>query len=116
MWKTLGIVEIDSVPSYSHRDVLHSLASRRLGHHSLLAWVVRRVSDCEYLSQVIVLADQRDARRSLISDLAPSNVSVCFGRQADALARFAAAARRYDAHAVVRVKMDHPFVDPGLID
>ena len=108
---TLGIVEV-AVPGAGASCI--GFASRRLAGKPLVEWVVRRVTESLLLDRVVVIADPQI--EEAIRILTPRDVSVFVSRQHDRLARFAAAARQYDAHQLVRVGVDHPFVDPALID
>ncbi len=110
MLKTLGIVQACySSPRF------RGMVNRRLGGQSLLGWVVRRVTDSALLDGVIVVAHDSAEQRS-IAELVPLDVPVFVGTQPDALHRFAQALEEYPAEAVVRVRADNPFIDPGLID
>ena len=110
MLKTLGIVQA-CYGSARFRCIIH----RKLGGQSLLEWVVRRVTDCMRLDGVIVVACDA-AEHRFIRDLVPMDVPVFVGSQPYALGRFACALEEYPAEAVVRVRGDNPFIDPGLID
>ncbi len=110
MLKTLGIVQ-----ACFHSQRFHRLINRRFGGHSLLEWVVRRVTDCTGLDGVIVVACDA-AEHQLVADLVPSDVPVFVGKEPDAMSRFTRALEEYPAEAVVRVRGDNPFIDPGLID
>jgi spore coat polysaccharide biosynthesis protein SpsF len=110
MLKTLGIVQACLQPHHPPRNL-----ARRLGGHSLLEWVVRRVSDALRLDGVIVLAGD-GMEQHFISSLVPLDIPVFVGQGADALAQFARALENYQAEAVVRVHADNLFVDPLLID
>lgn len=110
MLQTLGMVQACfGAPRF--RCMVH----RKLGGHSLLEWVVRRVTDCARLDGVIVVACDA-AEHRFVRDLVPMDVPVFVGSQPDALGRFARALEEYPAEAVVRVRGDNPFIDPGLID
>ncbi len=110
MLKTLGIVQA-CFGSPRFRCIVH----RKLGGQSLLEWVVRRVTDSTRLDGVIVVACDT-AEHRFVRDLVPMDVPVFVGSQPDALGRFAGALEAYPAEAVVRVRGDTPFIDPGLID
>ena len=116
MSTTLGIVEIGANLVSAEGGGTRSLAGRRLGGRSILEWVVRRVTDSHGLKQVVVVADHRDPRRHMIQELVPSDIPLYFAKQTDPLGRFASAVKKYEADAVVRVSVDHPFIDPALID
>jgi spore coat polysaccharide biosynthesis protein SpsF len=110
MLKTLGIVQA-CFESAHFRCIVH----RKLGGQFLLEWVVRRVTDCMRLDGVIVVACGA-AEHRFVRDLVPMDVPVFVGSQSDALGRFAHALEEYPTEAVVRVRGDNPFIDPGLID
>ena len=110
MLKTLGIVEARCAPQPA-RCRLH----RRLGGQSLLEWVVRRVTDSMRLDGVIVVAADAADYDSLIR-IVPADVPVFVSGKEDALGRFLHALEEYPAEAVVRVRGDNAFIDPGLID
>jgi spore coat polysaccharide biosynthesis protein SpsF len=110
MLTTLGIVQACFGPAR-----FRCIAHRKLGGQSLLEWVVRRVTDCMRLDGVIVVACNAVGHR-FIRDLVPMDVPVFVGSQPDALGCLARALEEYRAEAVVRVRGDNPFIDPGLID
>jgi len=112
---TLGIVEVPFVElAATGRRARLNPVERRFGSKPLLEWVVRRVTDSLLVDQVVVLVDALQAR--VIHRLAPADVAVYVSQQPDALARLAAAARKFDAQHIVRVSLGSPFVDPQLID
>ena len=88
---------------------------RRFGGHSLLEWVVRRVTESMRLSGVIVVSCESLDHRSLCS-LVPSDVPVFMAAGGDTLTRMTRALESYQAEAVVRVLGDNLFIDPALID
>jgi spore coat polysaccharide biosynthesis protein SpsF len=110
MLNALGIVEAGC-----GQQSLKGKVARRLGGKSLLEWVVRRVTDCQRLDRVIVLAS-RGAEEHFVSELAPADVPVFAGPPHDAMARYLAALDAYPAQAVVRIAADSPFIDPVLVD
>jgi spore coat polysaccharide biosynthesis protein SpsF len=110
MLKTLGIIQ-----TCLGSEGVTDTAARRLGSRSVLEWVVRRVTDCQRLDGVVVLADSPAACR-LLTALVPADVPVLTVEAADPLRQFAVATERFRCEAVVRVRCDRPFVDPTLID
>ena len=90
-------------------------AGRKLGGKSLLEWVVRRVTDCQRLDRVIVVASAVEDSRSIV-ELVPSDVSVFVGSRPDMLSSFVEALEAFPAESVVRVVADNPYTDPVLID
>ena len=114
MLDTLAIVEIGSSSDRSSSSSA-KLARRKFGNTTLLHWLVRRVSDCESIDRVVVVAadDPLSLRlRNLISQDTP----IFINSQGDCLGRAAAAIREYDAMSVVRIPIECPFVDPVLLD
>jgi spore coat polysaccharide biosynthesis protein SpsF len=110
MLKTLGIVE-----ACFRSPAARSKASRKLGGKSVLEWVVRRATDCQQLSGVIVVIFD-DPESQFLSKLVPADVPVYAARKADALGCLAAALGEYPAESAVRLGTAYPFVDPMLID
>ena len=110
MLKTLGIVEVRGESGHADTKI-----KRKLGGTSLLELVVRRVTDCQRLDRVVVVA--ADARQSeRIRHLVPHDVAIFASTERDALGRFAAALTEFAAQSAVRVGADYPFVDPVLVD
>jgi spore coat polysaccharide biosynthesis protein SpsF len=113
---TLGIVEVPTTKSrrFPNRTNVPPTAQRRFADHSLLEWVVRRVTESLLLDQVAVVTET--SQGEAVQQLAPPDAAVFVSKQPDALARFAAATRHYEADHVVRIPLSSPFVDPELID
>lgn len=112
MTKTLGLVEVPA--RHQATRLVRSLPLRRFGGKSFLEWVVRRVSDCQLLDQVVVLSAEED--ESQVKRSIPPDVDVLPRDPIDPLASFAAAIKTCGASAVVQVRLENPFVDPSLID
>lgn len=87
---------------------------RKLGTSSLVALAVRRVTDCACLSGVVVVGDEVSGE--LARELVPLDVPLFVSNQSDPLGRFADAVACCAADAVIRVRADHPLVDPQRID
>ena len=110
MLQTLGVVQIPPA------SILPGLkANRGFQGKTLLEWVVRRVTDCQWLDGVIVVAPAAD-EGAAIADFVPPDVPLFRSQQSDALGQLADALPSYLAHSVVRVGIEQPFVDPELID
>lgn len=110
MFQTLGIVQVDS-----HSTVPRLKSGRGLEGRSLLDWAIRRVTDCERLDAVIVVAPRIEAM-SAWATLVPPDVPVHFSRAQDELGRLVDAVSEFRADAIVRISIDHPLVDPVLLD
>jgi spore coat polysaccharide biosynthesis protein SpsF len=110
MLSTLGVVQ---VPPASTLPGLK--ANRGFQGKTLLEWVVRRVTDCQWLEGVMVVAPRDDDGASL-SELVPPDVPLYRSDRKDALGQIADALLAYPAKGVVRVGIEQPFVDPELID
>src|SRR5262249_54507784 len=81
---------------------LAGMARRRFGGKALLEWVVRRVSDAERLSGIVVLAGDDSLSRQLCEHCPPdARVLHCQAR--DSLGRFAEAARLLPCQGLVRM-------------
>src|SRR5580698_10165656 len=110
MLQTLGIVQVDS-----NSTVPRLKSGRGLEGRSLLDWAIRRVTDCERLDAVIVMAPGAEAFDSLARSV-PPDVPVHFSRADDELDRLVDAVSEFRADAIVRISIDHPLVDPVLLD
>ena len=116
MGGVLGIVEIQpAVEGLSEKSPLAGMARRQFGGKSLLEWVVRRMSDADRLTGVVVLAAGDALSRSLVAHC-PVDVRVFHSHAADRLGRFAEAVEHFQCPAAVRLAVSHPFVDPILVD
>jgi spore coat polysaccharide biosynthesis protein SpsF len=113
MCETLGIVEFGTSRFLESRNSVRQ-ADRRFGDKPLLQWVIRRVTESLHLDQVIVLTDPN--HEALARALAPQDVAVFASRAADLLSRYVDAIEALRPSQIVRVTLDHPFVDPTLID
>lgn len=115
MSKTLGIVEVPPSNSPTNRAV-NALAARNLGGKPMVEWTVRRLTDAMLLDEVAIMAlDPMQAHR--MRRIVPGDVAVFTPEKAlDPVARLAAAIQQFDAEAIVRVQVDHAFLDPTLVD
>jgi spore coat polysaccharide biosynthesis protein SpsF (cytidylyltransferase family) len=110
MLNTLGVVQVPPA------STLPSLkANRGFQGKTLLEWVVRRVTDCQRLEGVIVVAGSENDAANL-ADHVPPDVPLYASTRIDALGQIADALTSYHAKGVVRVGIEQPFVDPELID
>lgn len=110
MLRTLGIIEApQSLATGS------SCRRRRLAGKSVIEWVVRRITDCQRLDGVIVVAGDGEEDRELCRSV-PPDVPVFHSKSGDALKRVTFALDEFPAEAIVLVRVDWPFVDPNLID
>jgi spore coat polysaccharide biosynthesis protein SpsF len=110
MLKTLGIVE-----ACFRSPAARARASRKLGGKSVLEWVVRRATDCQRLSGVLVVTSA-DPENQFVSKLVPPDVPVYAARKLDPLGCLAAAIDEYPTETAVRIGTGFPFIDPFLID
>jgi spore coat polysaccharide biosynthesis protein SpsF len=110
MLKNLGIVQ-----ACCHGHLFRCKAARKLGGRSVLEWIIRHVTDSLRLDGVIVLVCN-EADHRFMQKLVPADVPVFVGTSPDGLGRFSQCLEKYPAHSVVRVRGDHLFIDPALID
>jgi len=110
MLETLGVVQVDS-----NSTVPRLKSGRGLEGRSLLDWAIRRVTDCERLDAVIVVAPCTEAT-SALATMVPPDVPVHFSSAHDELGRLIDAVSEFRALAIVRISIDHPLVDPVLLD
>jgi glutamate-1-semialdehyde 2,1-aminomutase/spore coat polysaccharide biosynthesis protein SpsF len=87
-----------------------------LGGTPMLAHVVRRVSECRLVDEVVV-ATSDDARDDPVDAYARGlGAKVFRGSESDVLDRYVSAASEHDAEVVVRVTADCPVIDAAVID
>ena len=116
MVTTLAVVEVHpDVEDLAQGSPLAGIARRRFGGKSLLEWVVRRASDAERISGIVVLAGNDSLARSLCVHC-PPDAHVVYASAADPLGRLAEVARKLPCKGIVRLNVSHPFIDPHLID
>jgi spore coat polysaccharide biosynthesis protein SpsF len=110
MLSTIGIVNA----CFRTADA-RAKASRTLGGKSVLAWVVRRMTDCQRLDGVIVVTND-ELENAFVSKITPLDVPLFVSDRPHALGCVAAAADEYRAESAVLVETASPFVDPVLVD
>jgi len=114
MLKTLGCVLL-SADATSTSNRVAAFASRQLANKPLVDWVVRRSTDAQMLSDVVVIIPHNvdaECYRALI----PSDAEVFISRKQDPLAQVCDCLDSYPADAVVLIPIESPLVDPTLID
>jgi spore coat polysaccharide biosynthesis protein SpsF len=113
---TLAVVEVwPAIQDLCSNAPLAGMARRRFGGKTLLEWVVRRVSEAQRVTEIVVLGADDALSTSLVQHC-PPDVRVLLSSQPDALGRFADVVRRFKPDGLVRLSVSHPFVDPQLID
>jgi spore coat polysaccharide biosynthesis protein SpsF (cytidylyltransferase family) len=116
MVTTLAMVEVHpAIEELRPGSPLAGIARRRFGGKSLLEWVVRRVSEAERVSGIVVLAGDDSLAKSLCSHC-PPDARVYQAAADDALGRLAEAVRMFPCKGLVRLNVSNPFIDPDLID
>ena len=116
MVTTLAVVEVHpAVEDLRPGSPLAGIARRRFGGKSLLEWVVRRVSEAERISGIVVLAGDDSLAKSLCATC-PPDARVFHASADDALGRLAEVVRMFPCKGLVRLNVSNPFIDPDLID
>lgn len=87
----------------------------RFGSRPLLELVARRLTDCQQLEEVLVVAGP-GFQGSRLADLVPPDVTVLDCDRYDTLGQLLSAIDATGAAAVVKTDLEHPFIDPILID
>jgi spore coat polysaccharide biosynthesis protein SpsF len=87
----------------------------KFGSRPLLEFLVRRLTDCQQLDQVFVVAapEFEDGR---LADVVPPDVAVHFSDRPDVLGRLLSVAVANRASGIVTIDAEHPFIDPILVD
>ena len=110
MLKTLGIVKGTLLTEKQRRHL-----SRRLAGKSVLECVVRQLTDCELLDQVIVLTDKAD-NGEWVHSLTPVDIPVFSSEKETTVAALVETLGHHPAESCVFVGADWPFLDPTLVD
>jgi len=110
MLKTLGIVKGTLLTEKQRRHL-----SRRLAGKSVLEWVVRQLTDCELLDQVVVLTDNAE-NGALIRKITPVDVPIFASEKDTTVACLVDILEHHPAESCVFIGADWPFLDPALVD
>lgn len=107
MFRTVALVQARMGSSRFPGKMLSSL-----GSHSVLEWVLIRLSKADLLDDIVVATTNLE-KDNVLENLAINlGFKVFRGSEGDVLGRFAAAANMHDARSVVRVCADNPFIEP----
>lgn len=88
----------------------------RVAGRPLLSYLVERLRRVRLAQRIVVATSTNPADDAIVQFCAAEAVECMRGPEQDVLARFAAAARQYEAQAIVRVTSDCPLIEPELID
>lgn len=89
---------------------------RPLGNQSILQTILCRLGKAAELNGIVVATSVDPSDDAVAREANKAGVSVSRGSLEDVLERFVGAAKMAEAHAVVRVTGDCPFIDPVIID
>lgn len=87
-----------------------------LGGKPVVQRVFERLARSKTVDEVVLALPDTESNDGLAAACEAFDASVYRGSLDDVLARYAGAARAYDADVVVRVTSDCPFADPALVD
>lgn len=87
-----------------------------LGGRLLIDFMLARVARAHLLDEIVVATSTDASDDALADHLAEGGVTCWRGSLNDVLARFAGAAREYEADIAVRLTGDCPLIDPEIID
>jgi len=91
-------------------------ALAKLGDHSVLEWVIRRVRSSKQLTKVVLATTTKSSDDSLCELATSLGIEIFRGSENDVLGRFADAAEKFPADVVIRVCADNPFISGSEID
>ena len=111
MYRTLGLIDVSRDPAIT----AFLSERRRVGSHSLLEWVVRRISEAQQLDQILIISNCPEHAHQLRQS-APSCAPVLCLQQQDPLARAVSVVEDYNVESLVRIRLEQPLIDPVLID
>ncbi len=110
MYRTIGVVEVETLPQHGIVTPLRQFAGK-----SLLEWVVRRASDAHWLDHIVVVANDDRIGKQLAQAL-PPDVSVLLTARPDSVSRLTEALSVHQAQSVLRLRLETPLTDPMLVD
>lgn len=82
----------------------------------MLAQQMRRMEQASALDEIVVAVPDTRANESLAEYVVSKGWSLYRGPEDDVLARYAGAAKAYDADIIMRLTADCPLIDPGVIN
>lgn len=88
----------------------------RLGGKTVLEHVVTRVRASRLVDEVVVAAPDHASSAPIAQECQRLGCAYVEGPEEDVLARYALAARHYQADTIVRVTSDCPLIDPTVVD
>ena len=109
MAHTIGLVE------WTGTDQPSRIAWRRFHDRPLIEWVARRLTDAEWLDDVYFALPDGESPPVSAGSL-PPDVRLWQSSEDSRLQRLGDLARQTGCDGIIGVRLDTPFVDPGLID
>lgn len=110
MTGTVAIIQARLNSSRLPGKVLYELAGR-----PVLALLIERVRRIAGIDEIVVATGDTEHNSALIEIVSSLGISAFVGPEDDVLARYALAARQYEADVIVRLTGDCPFGDPEVI-
>ena len=114
MVETLGIIDACDWARTSLECSLERLASSRIHGQNVISWIASRVVQAQQVDRVVLATPTNQRER--LARLTPAYVEVVATSGHDVLQAMVDVTARYPAQAIVRVGIDNPLVDPGLVD
>ena len=90
------------------------LYSKLLAGSPWLAWVTRRLTECQHVRPVCVLANANIADE--VAELLPGDIRLVVDEKGEPLAASIAIAKELKATGLVRILPENPLIDPSLVD
>ena len=88
----------------------------RLGEHSVLELLLRRLGRARELDEILVATSSDASDDPIESEAQRLSVPVLRGSLTDVLGRYVQASASVDADAIVRITADCPLTDPAVVD
>jgi spore coat polysaccharide biosynthesis protein SpsF len=87
-----------------------------IGHETLLARVVRRLSQASSVDVVVVATTCAEKDVAIVKECRALGVPCIRGPEEDVLDRYHKAAKSAEAEVIIRITADCPLIDPNLVD
>jgi spore coat polysaccharide biosynthesis protein SpsF len=88
----------------------------KLGHRTLLGWVIERLRYCEKVSKLVVATSCHHSDDSIVELCRSANATVFRGSLHNVAERLGGAIERFQTDSFVRISADSPMIDPRLVD
>jgi len=84
--------------------------------NNVLEFLIKRLKKSKKISKIVITCPDTSEDKKIIKKLEKHKVNFFKGSELNVLDRYFKTAKKFKAHAIIRVTADCPFTDPKLID